>query len=86
MCLLKWGKIKPALGILRELPRVEGNPHLFPGLIEGAPVVNISKPWLRIVRAAKIENIRLHDLRRTVGSWMAQAGKLLTPHWSGLKS
>ena len=46
---------------------------MFPG--EGdRPKADIKKPWARIRKAAGLEDIRLHDLRRTVGSWMAQAG------------
>ena len=34
---------------------------------------NITKPWGRIRTAAGIPDVRLHDLRRTVGSWMSAA-------------
>lgn len=140
----------PALTLLEHLPRVPGNPYLFPGAgarpgkgqtradiaataSEPRPLVNISKPWNRVKAAATIarwrqepelaalidrlteerrrnrskhtaadyeplpdlkaireaaraarldvppaiDDVRLHDLRRTVGSWLAQAGNSL---------
>jgi integrase len=67
----------PAVAILRDLPRLEGNPYLLPGHVKGRPLVNISKPWTRIRKAAGVEDVRLHDLRRTVGSWLAQSGNSL---------
>lgn len=66
-----------AIAILRDLPRLEGNPYILPGHIHGRPLVNINKPWTRIRKAAGVEDIRLHDLRRTVGSWLAQSGNSL---------
>lgn len=63
--------------MLRRLPRIEGNPYLLPGHRHGRPLVNIDKPWRRVRKAAGIEDVRLHDLRRTVGSWLAQAGNSL---------
>jgi integrase len=67
----------PALALLREVPRVEGNPFVLPGKLAGAHLVNISKPWERVRAAAGVADVRLHDLRRTVGSWLAQAGNSL---------
>jgi integrase len=34
--------------------------------------------WRRIIDRAKIKNLRLHDLRRTLGSWQAAAGASLS--------
>jgi integrase len=67
----------PATAILRDLPRLEGNPYVLPGHIQGRPLVNINKPWNRIRKAAGVEDVRLHDLRRTTGSWLAQSGNSL---------
>ena len=38
----------PALALLREIPRVEGNPFVLPGKLPGAHLVNVSKPWNRV--------------------------------------
>ncbi len=63
-----------ALSILQSVPRLENNPHILPGAKEGGHLVNIDKPWRVIRAAAGVEDVRLHDLRRTVGSWLTQAG------------
>ena len=66
-----------AINILKTLPRVEGNVHIFPGRKPGSHIVNIDKAWRTIRRTAELEDVRLHDLRRTVGSWLVQAGNSL---------
>lgn len=35
------------------------------------------RPWQELLRHAEIENLRLHDLRRTMGSWQAISGASL---------
>lgn len=59
---------------ITSLPKLEGNPYLFPGSIHGKHLVNIEKPWQQIRGAAGVPDLRLHDLRRTAGSWMASNG------------
>lgn len=63
----------PALVLLQSVPREEKNPYILPGARKGRHLVNIAKPWGRIRKAAGVEDVRLHDLRRTVGSWMSQS-------------
>jgi integrase len=67
----------PAIEILRGLPRQAGNPHVFCGHRPGQPLVSIDKSWRRIRKRAGVEDVRIHDLRRTVGSWLVQAGNSL---------
>lgn len=68
----------PAMSLLERMPREHGNPHLLPSTkVPGHHLVNIEKPWRRVRKAAGVEDVRLHDLRRTVGSWLAQAGNSL---------
>ena len=64
----------PAMAILQGIPKFEDNPFILPGARKGKPLVNISKPWGRIREVAGLPDVRLHDLRRTVGSWLSQSG------------
>ncbi|MBT3508222.1 MAG: tyrosine-type recombinase/integrase [Nitrospina sp.] len=66
-----------AIIILQSLPRFEDNPYVLPGKKKGCHLVNIDKPWRRIREVAGIKDVRLHDLRRTVGSWLGQSGSSL---------
>lgn len=66
-----------ALTILLDTPRMEGNPFVFPGAKASSHLVNIEKAWRRVRAKANVEDVRIHDLRRTVGSWLAQQGESL---------
>jgi integrase len=64
----------PALAVLAELPRVEGNPHVIVGGVAGAALVNLEKPWRAIRKAAGLDDLRLHDLRHSFASIAASGG------------
>lgn len=66
-----------AAAILDALPRFAGNPHVFPGHKRGTSLQNIEKNWRTARTAAGLEDVTLHDLRRTVGSWLASSGTSL---------
>jgi integrase len=42
------------------------------------------RQWRDILKAAGIENLRIHDLRRTMGSWQAATGASLPIIGKGL--
>ncbi len=59
---------------LTALPRVDGNPFVFVGRTPGQPLKAVSKAWQRIRTRARLPHLRLHDLRRSFGSWLGDAG------------
>jgi integrase len=67
----------PALAVLAQLPRIEGNPHVIVGQKEGAALVNLEKPWRAIRKAAGLPDVRLHDLRHAFASEGAAGGDSL---------
>ena len=68
---------KPVIDELMKLPRLEGNPHVFCGRWGKSHLINVSKPWRRIRKEAGLQDVRIHDLRRTLGSWLVAAGASL---------
>ena len=66
-----------ALEVLASLPRFDDNPFVIPGDKPGQHLVNISKAWDRVRGRANLQDITLHDLRRSVGSWLAISGHSL---------
>ena len=58
----------PALAVLADLPRLAGNPFIFPGQRDNAPRANLRDPWIAVTRAAGLEGLRLHDLRHSYAS------------------
>jgi integrase len=54
--------------------RDKNSDYIFPGRAEGEALHNLRKPWGRVCAAAKIEGVRLHDLRHTAASIAAGQG------------
>ena len=68
----------PALEILRRRAAdPKRSQWVFPGRRHGKPISDPTKPWKAILAAAGLSNLRIHDLRRTLGSWQAAAGASL---------
>jgi integrase len=68
--------LSPEAVTVLESRKADGE-FVFPG--EGATkhIVEPKKAWATLLKAAGIENLRIHDLRRTLGSWQARTGASL---------
>jgi integrase len=63
--------VEPALAILRaRRESANGSEWVFPGR-RGGHLTEPKGAWKRICKAAKLDDLRPHDLRRSLGSWMA---------------
>jgi integrase len=56
--------------------RVSGNPFVFPSrILEGKPLEGLRKPWDKAKKAAGLAaDLRIHDLRHSLASALANAG------------
>lgn len=65
-----------AAAAIETLKRREGNgsEYVFPGRHGRSHLKDLRDPVQDIWQAADIEGVRLHDLRRTLGSWLAAGG------------
>ncbi|MGD9153116.1 MAG: tyrosine-type recombinase/integrase [Gammaproteobacteria bacterium] len=54
------------------------SPWVFPGTGKHGHYADPKKAWVRILERAEIKNLRIHDLRRSLGSWQAATGANLS--------
>jgi integrase len=66
-----------ALALLQGQERQPGHSYVFPGKVPGQPLNNPTKAFRRILAAAGIENLRIHDLRHSFASLAVNAGATL---------
>ncbi len=66
-----------AVRVLDGLPRVDGNEFVFVGQRHGQRLVNISETWRHIRQTLGFPDVRIHDLRHTIGSMMARSAPLV---------
>ncbi|WP_310600046.1 tyrosine-type recombinase/integrase [Desulfobulbus sp.] len=69
--------VGPVLDILRDRWKNTSSFFVFPGRGKTGHLLNPFKAWARICQAAGIKGARIHDLRRTMGSWQAKTGASL---------
>ncbi|WIY27077.1 tyrosine-type recombinase/integrase [Parasedimentitalea psychrophila] len=65
---------KQAMAILTERRWQSESPWVFPGAGKTGHLADPKKAWARILIEAGIEDLRIHDLRRTLGSYQAATG------------
>tara|TARA_R110002051_G_scaffold153904_1_gene226236 strand:- start:7516 stop:8685 length:1170 start_codon:yes stop_codon:yes gene_type:complete len=63
-----------AMEILKERKLHSLSPWVFPGGGASGHLADPKKAWMRILKEAGIADLRIHDLRRTLGSWQAATG------------
>ena len=66
-----------AAAILEALPVMDGNPHVLPGLKPNSSLREIKRVWCAVRHAAKLDGVRLHDLRHSFASVPAASGESL---------
>ena len=66
-----------AIALLEERQKTATGPWVFPGPGRTHHLVNPKGAWGRILASAGLQDLRLHDLRRTLGSWQAGTGASL---------
>ena len=73
-----------AAAVLTGLPRVAGDPWVIAGSKPGRHLADLQPAWERVRRRAGLEDVRIHDLRRsfasrapTLGEGLPMIGKVL---------
>ena len=70
-----------AVDVLHKLKAdANGSPFVFPARVAGSAtghITDVTKCWRSVTTAAELPELRLHDLRRTMGSWQALQGTSL---------
>ena len=64
----------PAIEILVRRQNVIHSEFIFPGQGVTGHMTSPKASWKRVLKKANLENVRPHDLRRTLGSWMVNTG------------
>jgi integrase len=70
--------VPEAVRILNARNDHAAGPWVFPGTGKTGHLVEPKRAWNKILAGAEIENLRIHDLRRSMGSWMTAHGSSLT--------
>lgn len=66
-----------AVGVLSALPRIEDSPWVIAGRKPGAHLTDVQHPWRRIRAGARLDDVRIHDLRHRFASEAVTRGESL---------
>jgi integrase len=67
-----------SLEILKRRKRESQSEHVFPGRGRRGTLTSPKKQWARLLKEAGLQNLVIHDLRRSLGSWMTICDSSLT--------
>jgi len=77
---MKVALVEPVTSILNRRHEGHAGTYVFPTKRGGSKTPHLVEPkkaWATICKQAGLENVRIHDLRRTLGSWQAMLGASL---------
>ena len=65
---------KAVVDLFKSIRKVEGNPYIITGQLEGQHLSDMQRPWRRLRKRAGLNDLRLHDLRHSFASDALQLG------------
>lgn len=66
-----------AVEVLKQIPRLRDNPWVIAGKKPGARLTDLERPWRKIREIARLDDVRIHDLRHTFASGALELGEAL---------
>ena len=66
---------QPAVDLLRDAQRINGNPWVIVGTLPGKRLSDLQPFWQRVRARAGVKDVRIHDLRHTFASTAVASGQ-----------
>jgi len=66
---------QPAVELLRDAQRIDGNPWVIAGTLPGKRLSDLQPFWQRVRARAGVKDVRIHDLRHTFASTAVASGQ-----------
>ena len=66
---------QPAVDLLRDAQRIDGNPWVIAGTLPGKRLSDLQPFWQRVRARAGVKDVRIHDLRHTFASTAVASGQ-----------
>lgn len=63
------------IDVPKTIPRIAGNPYVITGKVEGQHLTDMQKPWRRLRKRARLDDVRIHDLRHSFASDALELGE-----------